>query len=166
MDNGGILNKYPSWPDPSPSSCQFVILAPSSCSSSNSSSSPDPCPIPCTHTTSSHPSTHLKGSWPLPSATARGILLRGAGSPVVKRAPDDGGGWLLSHQSRARGARHLPGQAPLESPVSIPRPAAALRGLVFLFSFFFYLEVRLWHRGVSFPNCGNLNSTTNTRICA
>ncbi|KAL6596249.1 hypothetical protein ACP70R_047613 [Stipagrostis hirtigluma subsp. patula] len=35
------------------------------------------------------------------SAT-RGLLLRGAGSPVVKRAPGGGGGWLLWHQSGAR----------------------------------------------------------------
>ncbi|XP_034599575.1 uncharacterized protein [Setaria viridis] len=35
------------------------------------------------------------------TAAARGLILRGAGSPVVKRVPD-GGGWLLWHQSGAR----------------------------------------------------------------
>ncbi|CAO2188319.1 unnamed protein product [Urochloa humidicola] len=38
------------------------------------------------------------------TTAARGLLLRGAGSPVVKRAPDGagGGGWLLWHQSGVR----------------------------------------------------------------
>ncbi|KAL6838287.1 hypothetical protein ACP4OV_031886 [Aristida adscensionis] len=35
-------------------------------------------------------------------AATRGLLLRGAGSPVVKRVPDAGGGWLLWHHSGAR----------------------------------------------------------------
>ncbi|KAG8047326.1 hypothetical protein GUJ93_ZPchr0008g12837 [Zizania palustris] len=42
------------------------------------------------------------GSTPQPAAAAtdRGLLLRGAGSPLVKRAPG-GGGWLLWYQSGA-----------------------------------------------------------------
>lgn len=45
----------------------------------------------CCHAPTKQPST----------AAARGLLLRGARSPVVKRVPD-GGGWLLWHQSGPR----------------------------------------------------------------
>ncbi|XP_040383100.1 uncharacterized protein LOC102714393 [Oryza brachyantha] len=51
-------------------------------------------PLRC-HAPSQHPSAVSASA-----AADRGLLLRGAGSPVVKRAP--GGGWLLWYQSRAR----------------------------------------------------------------
>ncbi|GJN03596.1 hypothetical protein PR202_ga21059 [Eleusine coracana subsp. coracana] len=47
---------------------------------------------------------HASAATPQPSTAAtHGLLLRGAGSPVVKRVPGgDDGGWLLWHQSGAR----------------------------------------------------------------
>jgi hypothetical protein len=50
------------------------------------------------------PRCHASASTPQPSTAAtHGLLLRGAGSPVVKRAPGGGdGGWLLWHQSDTR----------------------------------------------------------------
>jgi hypothetical protein len=45
---------------------------------------------------------HASASTPQPSTAAtRGLLLRSAGSPVVKRVPG-GGEWLLWHQSGTR----------------------------------------------------------------